>query len=131
MDFLKKYFLNILENHYVDFNGRTDRKTFWIFNLLVTLLFFAFAIISVIYGELFGIDESTLDNFIDITSTILSIALTPPSFGIAARRLHDIGKSAFWLLMLIIPIVGIIWLIYLFCKPSQEGPNKYGEQPFN
>lgn len=60
---------------------------------------------------------------------IVGLALLLPSLGLCVRRLHDIGKSGWWWLLALIPIVGAIILIVWFCKDSQPTENQYGPIP--
>lgn len=60
---------------------------------------------------------------------IVSLALFLPSLGVAVRRLHDIGRSGWWILIGLIPLVGAILLLIWFCKDSQMESNEYGEVP--
>ena len=52
-----------------------------------------------------------------------------PSLAVAVRRLHDIGKSGWMLLIGLIPLVGAIWLLILLLRDSEAGENKYGPNP--
>ncbi len=90
--------------HYADFSGRTGRKAFWYFvlwNFIISL------ILSWISRDL---------------ANLYSLIVFIPSLAIGVRRLHDIGKSGWWILLGFIPIVGWIWLIILFAqKGIHEG----------
>ena len=102
---------------YFDFNGRTRRRDFWLASLvnqiIVTSLWgFSFIISSIFYAQLLFIIASFI-----------------PSFAIAVRRLHDTGKSGLWLFLLLVPVVGGIALLILWCIDSQEGSNAYGANP--
>ena len=59
------------------------------------------------------------------------LAVFVPSLAVAIRRLHDIGKSGWYYLLVIIPIIGPIWLIILFVTEGEQGENKYGPNPKN
>jgi uncharacterized membrane protein YhaH (DUF805 family) len=63
-----------------------------------------------------------------LLASILALAVLVPNVAVSVRRFHDIGKSGWWCLIFLIPIVNIIALIYFFTKTS-EGPNQYGEGP--
>jgi uncharacterized membrane protein YhaH (DUF805 family) len=52
-----------------------------------------------------------------------------PSLAVGVRRLHDVGKSGWMLLVALIPLIGAIWLLILFCKDSQPKENKWGVNP--
>jgi len=58
-----------------------------------------------------------------------ALAVFIPGLAVAVRRLHDISKSGWYLLILLIPLAGAIWMIVLMCTDSVFGPNKYGLNP--
>ena len=62
-------------------------------------------------------------------SYIYTLAVLIPSLAVCVRRLHDVGKSGWMYLICLIPVVGWIWLIVLFCTDSQKGSNKWGNNP--
>ena len=98
---------------YFNFEGRARRSEYWWF---VLANFCASAVLSFL---------GNLINFPWLT-TILSLALLIPSLGLTARRLHDIGKSGWLMLISIIPIVGAILLIIWCAKDGDPQPNQYG-----
>ena len=105
-----------------DFKTRSTIKEFWIFNLLSVLISLTFTVI-----------ESSL-NFkfvgnIGILTTLYSIFIFIPSLSLSVRRLHDVGKSGWTILFIIVPIVGIVWLLALFCRDTMPERNKWGENP--
>ncbi len=105
------WFLDPIKDHYVDFEGRVTRQTFWMF----TLWSFGLSI-------LLGIAS-------DMIANIFSLAILLPSIGLGARRLHDIGMSGWWQLLSFIPVIGWIVLIYFLAKQGETGPNMYGVDP--
>ena len=107
---------------YGDFKTRSTIKEFWLFNLL-----------SVIISLLFSIIDSSVDfkfaGNIGTLTALYSIFIFVPSLSLSVRRLHDVGKSGWTMLFIIIPIVGIIWLLALFCRDTMPERNKWGENP--
>ena len=103
----------LLEN-YCNFNGRASRSEYWWYALFAGLL-------SVIVTLVF---ES------DTISGLLSLALLLPGLGVCVRRLHDIGKSGWLVLLALIPLIGAIILIVWYVKPSDPYTNEYGEEPY-
>ncbi len=98
---------------YADFDGRTSRSEFWWFQLFLVIL-----------SLVLSVSESVSDFFI-IISFIANVATILPVFSVGARRLHDIGKSGWWQL-LILTVIGIIPLIILLVFDSEQKDNKYG-----
>jgi uncharacterized membrane protein YhaH (DUF805 family) len=100
--------------HYVDFNGRDTRKEFWMYELF-----------NVIFGMFFYI-LSLFSHDLIILYFLWVLASFLPTLAITVRRLHDIGKSGWWILIDFIPIVGVIVLIVFLATPGNAESNKYG-----
>ena len=78
----------------------------------------------------FGIDMVIGSPVIEIGVVgIVNAALICPSLAVSVRRLHDTNKKGWWLLMYLIPFIGAIWLIVLFCFKGMEGENRFGPDP--
>ena len=92
---------------YVDFSGRASRPEFWWFFLFQIIAMFVTGMVS------------------DVLNGIAGLALLLPALSVGARRLHDIGKSAWFLLLGLIPVLGFLILLYWCVQPS-EGANAYG-----
>ena len=110
------YWLRNLKEHYADFNGRARRKQFWMFILF-----------NVIFGIVFLI-LAQLVSFLAILSGLFSLAVLVPTIAVGVRRLHDIGKSGWFYLLILVPFANF-WLIYLLATDSQPGTNEYGANP--
>lgn len=106
-----EYFLDAF-NKYADFTGRATRKEYWMFILFYII---GYVVLSVIGGILGTI----------ALSLIFSLVLLVPSISIAARRLHDTGRTGWWQLISLIPLIGIIVMIVFLVQDSQED-NEYG-----
>jgi uncharacterized membrane protein YhaH (DUF805 family) len=109
MDFMQAV-RTCLQKKYADFNGRAGRPEFWWF-------FLAQFLIMVVAGFL-G----------DIVSAIVALGLLVPGLAVGARRMHDIGKSGWFLLLGLIPILGFFILIYFLVQPSAPA-NQWGDGP--
>lgn len=118
-------FLNIVKNHYADFTGRARRQEYWYFVLAQILLSIALAVLS---GVLGFVSETIGGAVYGLGSLVLGLGLLVPSIAVAARRLHDTGKSGWWLLIYFTGI-GIIVLLVFFCLEGETGPNQYGPDP--
>lgn len=97
--------------NYVTFTGRACRSEYWYFVLF-----------SVVVSLILTRTPRAI-------SYIYSAAVFLPSLAVTVRRLHDIGKSGWFWLLSIIPVVGPIILIVWFCRDSDPGPNEYGPNP--
>lgn len=107
-------------NKYVTFSGRAPRSEYWFFVLFVFLLNIACGLVD---NALFGYDN------VGVLGGIVSLAVFLPSLAVAIRRLHDLGRSGWWILLTLIPIVGIIILIVFYVQKGEDGPNEYGPDP--
>jgi len=120
------WFLKVVRDNYANFNGRAQRKEYWMFILFYILFMFVAAFIDLailgdnplIYGLPFG-----LVGLVFLLGTML------PSLAVAVRRLHDTGKSGWWYLIMCIPIIGGIALLVFMCLDGDEGSNRFGENP--
>lgn len=90
---------------------------FFLFNALIGMA------IGLVMG-LFGAVENAR-----IVSNLFCLAALLPGLAAGVRRLHDIGKSGWWMLIGLVPIVGAILLFVFFCRDSQPGDNAYGANP--
>ena len=106
------WFIDPIKNQFADFQGRTTRKEYWMFILVYVLIYIPLAIVTEMLN-------------LQIIGFVFSLAVIVPSIAIAARRLHDIGKSGWWQLISLIPLVGTIILIVWLATKS-EGDNTYG-----
>lgn len=113
-----------IKDNYCNFNGRASRSEFWWFELFVVILGF---IITMANSVLFIATHSTVIGMVLLYG--VNLALLLPSIGLHVRRLHDIGKSGWYIFLSFIPFVGTIILIVWFCKDSQPMPNEYGPVP--
>jgi uncharacterized membrane protein YhaH (DUF805 family) len=64
-----------------------------------------------------------------LVSLIVSLGLILPGLAVEVRRLHDIDKSGWWVLISVVPLVGIILLLIWFCTEGTRGPNRFGSNP--
>ena len=108
---------------YADFSGRARRKEYWIFSLINNIIIFFLYILQIV------MIESTLWLIFPIILFLYAMAVFLPGLAVNIRRLHDIGKSGWWYLIYLIPIIGAIWLTVLMCLDSEPGENQCGENP--
>lgn len=101
---------------YVDFSGRARRSEYWYWVLFVVLV----DIVASILDSALGSER--------LFYSLAGLVFFLPGVAVAIRRLHDTGRSGWWLLLVFAIIVGWIVLIVWFCKDS-EGENQYGPSP--
>lgn len=117
-----KYYIHVLKN-FANFKGRARRKEYWMFGLFYYLIFLLMVFLDNMLGiTLDGIDSGPLS----IGYLLLMIV---PSLSVLVRRLHDVGKSGWWMLILFVPIIGGIWLFILLVTDSKLEENEYGKNP--
>ena len=108
---------------YADFNGRARRKEYWMFVLFNIIISFVLGLVD----RLFGTFSSKAG--IGILGVLYSLAVLIPGLAVTVRRLHDIGKSGWMILIGLIPFIGTIWFLVLMLLDSNPGENKYGPNP--
>lgn len=109
-----EYFTRAIQK-YADFSGRATRKEYWMFILFYLIFYVVLGVIDGILGTM-------------ILALIFSLVLAIPSISLGARRLHDTGRSGWWQLITIVPLIGIIVLI-VFLVQDSHAENEYGETP--
>lgn len=119
-----KWYLMALKK-YAEFNGRSRRQEYWMF-LLFNMIF---AIVAMILDNVLGIAMESIGY--GPLYGLYTLAMFIPGLAVGVRRLHDIGKSGWMMLIALIPIIGAIWLIVLFATNGTVGSNQYGEDPKN
>jgi uncharacterized membrane protein YhaH (DUF805 family) len=105
---------------YATFEGRARRSEYWWFFLFNIIVSVVLALVSGGGGNGFGGG---------LLSTIWSLATLLPSIAVGARRLHDIDRSGWWLLIGFIPVIGLIVLIVFFASRGHTGANRFGADP--
>lgn len=124
-EFIKPYF------KYAQFSGRADRKEFWYFIVFYVV---AYAILAIVDGVVFGGNVvMSRDGFSASSSgplqAIFALGSFIPMLAVTFRRLHDINKTAWWILIGLIPLVGMIVLIIFYAQKGDPAPNAHGEAP--
>lgn len=101
---------------YVDFKTRSTRSQFWFWTLWSILI----NIFTLIIDAALGAGDS------GPVGLLVSLAMFLPSIAVAIRRLHDTGRSGWWYLLVLIPLIGWIILIVFFCLKTNEEANQWG-----
>ncbi|MDO6655237.1 DUF805 domain-containing protein [Anaerobacillus sp. 1_MG-2023] len=110
------WYLKVLKN-YVNFQGRARRKEYWMFTLF-----------NVIFSIVLTIVESLADISPFLTS-IYSLFIILPSLAVTVRRLHDTGRSGWWVLIGLIPLIGSLVILVFTCLDSDVEENRFGKNP--
>lgn len=118
-----KYYLQAFKKYAV-FKGRSTRSEYWYFTFISLIIYGLFYLydIAMMYGN---------DINFPIFSQMYNLMVVIPSLALGVRRLHDVGKSGWWIWIVLIPLVGFIFLIYFITRDSQIESNIYGPNPKN
>ncbi|HMM04348.1 MAG: DUF805 domain-containing protein [Dysgonomonas sp.] len=120
-----EWFLKVVKEHYADFNGRARRKEFWMYYLFYVIGIIALEIIALILMSI----SDVLGGIVFGIMGLAVLGLIIPTLAVGARRLHDVGKSGWMLLVSLIPVIGGIWLLILLITEGEKGDNQYGPDP--
>jgi len=116
------WYLKVLKE-YANFSGRAGRKEFWLFTLFNAI----FAIVAMILDNLLGL--AIRDVGYGPIYILYILATLIPGLAVSVRRLHDIGKSGWYLLIGLIPCIGGIILLVFYATAGDPGENEYGPDP--
>lgn len=106
--YFNNYFVKQFIGRYLDFSSTIGRERFWLAYLYYMLVLIGAVAVDIILGDWFFV----------ITSMV-SLVLAIPSIALQVRRLHSINKSGWWILISVIPVIGAIWLLVLYCKKEE------------
>lgn len=107
--------------NFANFKDRASRSEFWWFFLFGIL-------VSIVAGVIDAVAFGIVTGQSGPVATVVSLALLVPNLSVTARRLHDINRSGWWML-LVLTIVGILLLLFWYCQKSDEGDNRFGPNP--
>ncbi len=109
-----------------DFNGRSSRSEYWWATFFVILT----SIFTNILTLFLGLSGSIVAIIVLLLIVIFSLFLTIASLALVVRRLHDTNKSGWWYLITF-TIIGVLPLLYWYCKKGDEGENRFGSNPLD
>ena len=109
--------IKICFKKYANFNGRASRSEYWWFQLFYIIV----AFVAVIFDSMY-IDNSQTMGPLELVTTL---ALLLPAVAVTARRLHDVGRSGWWMLIFI-TVIGMIPLLIWYISVGTRSKNKYG-----
>jgi len=116
------YYLDGLQK-YAIFEGRAQRAAYWYFVLLNLIISLAIGIVEVMVGI------ADAETAYGPVSALYSLFIFLPATALLARRLHDVGRSGWWILLMLIPIIGFFVLLFWTIQDSEPGDNRYGPNP--
>lgn len=115
-----KYY-SICLSKFADFSSRARRREYWTFALVNCLIAMLLLILGLAFGE-----DSPASN---IMVTIFYLIMLVPNLSVSVRRLHNIGKSGWYMFLSLIPLIGGLILLVWSLMDSEPGENQYGENP--
>ena len=116
------WYLKVLKN-YTNFSGRARRKEYWMFTLFNVI----FAVAAMLVDNLLGLAFEGIGY--GPVYGLYVLATIVPGIAVGVRRLHDLDKSGWMMLIGLIPLIGAIWLLVQFVKEGTPGDNQYGPNP--
>ena len=121
-----------MRDNYINFKGRARRKEYWMFTLVYVIILMGCTALDNMLGTVFMMDGGALGEIsmgYGWAYTICGLVHFLPALSLVVRRLHDVGKSGWFYLIILIPLIGIIWLLVLYCTEGQKQDNKWGPDP--
>ncbi len=116
------WYITVLKKYAV-FGGRAQRKEYWYFTLFNLLIMIVLGIIDQMTGTV------DAEMGMGILSGIYALAIIIPGIAVAVRRLHDTGRTGWWLLLLLIPLIGGLVILVFTIFDSDPEANEYGPNP--
>jgi uncharacterized membrane protein YhaH (DUF805 family) len=127
-----EWYIKVMRDNYINFKGRARRKEYWMFTLVYVIILMGCTAIDNMLGTVFMMDAGDLGEIsmgYGWAYTICGLVHFLPALSLVVRRLHDVGKSGWFYLIILIPIIGVIWLLVLYCTEGQKQDNKWGPDP--
>jgi uncharacterized membrane protein YhaH (DUF805 family) len=119
-----EWYLDVLKNHYADFDGRARRKEYWMFTLINVGVVIGLSIVAGILGAIW----EPLGWLGYLAYLAYMLAVLVPGIAVSIRRLHETGKTGWLLLLGLIPLLNLV-LLYFMILEGDHGPNEYGPDP--
>lgn len=117
-----KWFHCAFFHHYLDLNERASRREFWWYQFVVMVILIGSGLLS------FILSDTPQDVMPVIYATIILVLLCP-SYSVLVRRLHDTGRSGWWGILILLPVIGWLVLFVFMVRKSQECENRFGSPP--
>jgi uncharacterized membrane protein YhaH (DUF805 family) len=110
------WYLDVLKKYAV-FSGRARRTEYWMFFLFNIIIVIAIGVVESIIGSP------------GVIGLLYSLAVLLPGIAVSIRRLHDTGRTGWWMLVALVPVIGAIVLLIFMIQDSKPGTNQYGANP--
>lgn len=121
---------------YVTFSGRARRSEFWFWLLFAIIAAVVAALLdAMLFPAMMDVQTDVADGVASVSaqggpiSALVTLGLLLPGLAMQIRRLHDVDRSGWWVLLAFIPLIGIIVLIVWWCTEGTRGPNRFGSDP--
>ena len=127
-----EWYLKVMRDNYTNFSGRARRKEYWMFSLVYVIILTGCTVLDNVLGTVFMMDAGPLGEIsmgYGWAYTICALLHFIPGLALGVRRLHDLGKSGWFYLILLIPFIGVAWLLIIFCFEGKKEDNKWGPDP--
>ena len=108
---------------YADFSGRARRREYWFYILFYVIILVVLTICDTFIGT------TMQGSGLGILTGIYLLAVLIPTLAVTVRRLHDTGRSGWWIFIQLVPIVGVFILLYFLVSDSNPATNAYGPSP--
>jgi uncharacterized membrane protein YhaH (DUF805 family) len=115
------WYMKVMKN-YVGFSGRARRREYWMFTLFNLIAAILIAVIDNVLG-------TTTATGLGMLGLLYALLVFLPSLAVCVRRLHDTGRSGWWVLIALIPLLGAIVLLVFMVLDGNRGNNEYGPDP--
>ncbi|MHA3789617.1 DUF805 domain-containing protein [Flavobacterium hauense] len=112
------WYLKVVRDNYANFSGRARRSEYW-----------WYALCNFLIGAVLQVADYFIGFDIGILGSLYGLAVLVPGLAVFVRRMHDVGKSGWFILLLLLPVIGWIWLLVLLFTEGNQGPNEYGPDP--
>ena len=112
---------------YADFQGRARRQEYWMWFLFVFMV--AVVLEAVIFAAGGPRSGNAIVTVFGLVLLVFELAVLIPTLAVGFRRLHDTNRSAWWMLISFVPLIGGVVLLVFYCLDGTPGPNKFGPDP--
>jgi len=130
MNYIDNYFIKTIKNSF-NFKGRATRKEYWMFQLLGSIFFIVFLFVMIfIAGFIFQVSDKVGVNVFIFNALLSFLLFGLPNITLTIRRFHDLNKSGWWFLWMLLPYIGIFIVWFFMLQRGDINDNQYGESPY-